>query len=104
MDPGAQLLDFINKNRQLVFSLGYFCVAFFIHYIWSDALFPLVTIFNLAASFLFKLEQPPFLSTVILLNLALATIIVINYQPSVILYFIQIYASLDLMRDRPNGI
>lgn len=100
MDPGKELLDFINRNRTLTFSLGYFCLAFFIHYIWSDALFPLVTIFNLASSFLFKLEQPPFLSTVILLNLVMSTMIVVNYQPSLILYFIQIYATLDLMKDR----
>lgn len=95
MPDQKEILNFVNENKTLVSTFLYLCVILLIHYVWSEALFPLMALFSISLNFLFPEEQPALLNTVIILNFTLSACIMIWREPFLILFFIQCYLILS---------
>ena len=98
MDNKEIVEDFVRKNTSLLIVVAYLFVLLLVDLVWFDLLFPLVTLSNVLAMMCYK-RPPPLLRNLILVNCAISTVILISEHPSVILYFIQIYSTLELMRE-----
>ena len=98
MDNREIVEDFVRKNQSLLIIVTYLFALLMIDFVWFDLLFPLITLSNVLVMMCYK-KPPPLLHNIVLVNCAISTVILISEHPSVILYFIQIYSTLELMRE-----
>lgn len=91
--------EFVKKNKSPLLIVAYLCCIFVLQYVWPSVLFPWITLSNVVAMMTYRENVPQLVSMFVLVNCALSTMILIREQPSAILYFIQLYSSLVLMRD-----